>query len=93
MYQPKRHLQRKIAGAEAMFIALACDDLRLNPLRGDRAVWWSVRASGNRRLVFLSEDGEAMDVDLFDYHCWGGERTMSESRSAGNSTPRHNLRM
>ncbi|MCY4192010.1 MAG: hypothetical protein OXD42_11955 [Rhodospirillaceae bacterium] len=29
---------------------------------------WSVRVSGNWRVVFRFEDGEAVDVDLIDYH-------------------------
>jgi len=41
---------------------------RLHPLRGDRAGEWSVRVSGNWRVVFRFEDGEAVDVDLIDYH-------------------------
>ena len=41
---------------------------RLHPLKGDRAVQWSVRASGNWRVVFRFEEGEAVDVDLIDYH-------------------------
>ncbi|MDE0533946.1 MAG: hypothetical protein OXI01_21230 [Albidovulum sp.] len=28
----------------------------------------SVRVSGNWRVVFRFEDGEAVDVDLIDYH-------------------------
>ena len=36
--------------------------------RGDRACQWSVRGSGNWRVVFRFEDGEAVDVDLIDYH-------------------------
>ena len=39
-----------------------------HPLRGDRAGQWSVRVSGNWRVVFRFEDGEAVDVDLIDYH-------------------------
>ena len=39
---------------------------RLHPLKGDRAGQWSVRVSGNWRVVFRFEDGEA--VDLIDYH-------------------------
>ena len=42
--------------------------LRLHPLKGDRAGEWSVRVSGNWRVVFRFEDGEAVDVDLIDYH-------------------------
>ena len=41
---------------------------RLRPLKGDRAGQWSVRASRNWRVVFRFEDGEAVDVDLIDYH-------------------------
>ncbi len=41
---------------------------RLHPLKGDRAGQGSVRVSGNWRVVFRFEDGEAVDVDLIDYH-------------------------
>ena len=41
---------------------------RLHPLKGDRAGQWSVRVSGNWRVVFRFEGGEAVDVDLVDYH-------------------------
>ena len=40
---------------------------RLHPLKGDRAGQWSVRVSGNWRVVFRFDDGEAVDVDLVDY--------------------------
>ena len=41
---------------------------RLHPLTGDRAGQWSVRVTGNWRIVFRFEDGVAVDVDLVDYH-------------------------
>ena len=41
---------------------------RLHPLKGDMAGLWSVRVSGNWRVVFRFEDREAVDVDLVDYH-------------------------
>jgi len=41
---------------------------RLHPLSGDRRGQWSVRVSGNWRIVFRFEDGEAVDVNLVDYH-------------------------
>ena len=41
---------------------------RLHPLKGDRAGQWSVRVSGNWRVVFRFKDGEAVDVDLVDCH-------------------------
>ncbi len=48
--------------------ALAAGGFRLHPLKGHRAGQWSVRVSGNWRVVFRFEDGEAVDVDMIDYH-------------------------
>ena len=41
---------------------------RLHPLKGDLAGFWSVTVSGNWRIVFRFEGGNACDVDLVDYH-------------------------
>ena len=41
---------------------------RLHPLKGDLVGFWSVAVSGNWRVVFRFEDGNASDVDLIDYH-------------------------
>ena len=41
---------------------------RLHPLKGDLKGMWSVAISGNWRVVFRFEDGDAFDVDLVDYH-------------------------
>ena len=41
---------------------------RLHPLTGDRRGQWSVRVSGNWRIVFRFVNGEAVDVTLVDYH-------------------------
>ena len=41
---------------------------RLHQLKGDRSGHWSVRVSGNWRVVFRFENAEAVDVDLIDYH-------------------------
>ena len=40
----------------------------LHPLKGNRRGLWSVRVSGNWRIVFRFEGTEAVDVDLIDYH-------------------------
>ena len=53
--------------------AVSPDDLRipgyrLHPLTGGLAGHWSIRVSGNWRLVFRFEGGGAADVDLVDYH-------------------------
>lgn len=41
---------------------------RLHPLRGDLRGTWSVTISGNWRITFRFEDGDAFEVDLVDYH-------------------------
>lgn len=41
---------------------------RLHPLTGNLKGFWSVRVTGNWRIVFRFEDGAALDVDLTDYH-------------------------
>ena len=41
---------------------------RLHALKGDLKGMWSVALSGNWRIVFRFEDGDAFDVDLVDYH-------------------------
>ena len=40
----------------------------LHPLKGDLAGYWSVRVSGNWRVIFKFKHGEAVSVDLIDYH-------------------------
>jgi proteic killer suppression protein len=41
---------------------------RLHPLKGELKGFWSVTVSGNWRLVFRFEEGDASEVDLVDYH-------------------------
>lgn len=41
---------------------------RLHPLIGTRKGFWSVRVTGNRRIIGRFENGTAFDVDLIDYH-------------------------
>ena len=41
---------------------------RLHRLKGDMAGLWSIRVSGNWRVVFRFEDNEAVDMDLVDCH-------------------------
>jgi proteic killer suppression protein len=48
--------------------ALALPGYALHPLKGDLKGFWSVKVSGNWRIVFRFEAGEAYDVDLTDYH-------------------------
>ncbi len=39
-----------------------------HPLRGDWRGFYSVHVNGNWTIVFRMENGEALDVDLVDYH-------------------------
>ncbi|WP_366938030.1 type II toxin-antitoxin system RelE/ParE family toxin [Limnohabitans sp.] len=41
---------------------------RLHPLSGGLAGRWAVMVSGNWRLTFRIEDGDAILVDYQDYH-------------------------
>lgn len=41
---------------------------RLHRLSGDRSGFWSVSVSGNWRIIFRFDDGNAVEVDLIDYH-------------------------
>ncbi len=41
---------------------------RLHALKGDLEGFWSIAISGNWRLIFRFEEGDAFDVDLIDYH-------------------------
>ena len=41
---------------------------RLHALKGDQHGLWSVRVSGNWRIVFRFVAGVAVDVNLIDYH-------------------------
>ena len=47
---------------------MAVPGYHLHPLKGDKRGLWSVRVSGNWRVVFRFEGTEAVDVDLVDYH-------------------------
>ncbi len=41
---------------------------RLHALKGDMKGFWSLTVTGNWRLIFRMESGDAHDVDLVDYH-------------------------
>lgn len=41
---------------------------RLHPLKGGLKGFWSIMISGNWRIIFRFDDGDAYDVDLVDYH-------------------------
>ena len=59
---------------EQLDLALVIDDMRALPgnrleaLKGDRAGQWSVRINDQWRVCFRFEDGNALDVEIADYH-------------------------
>ncbi|MEB3219761.1 MAG: type II toxin-antitoxin system RelE/ParE family toxin [Nostocales cyanobacterium 94392] len=68
------NLEKKIRiRLEVIDAALIVDDIRLpgydlHELKGDRKGTWAVKVSGNWRITFSFEDGDAYDVNLEDYH-------------------------
>ncbi len=40
----------------------------LHPLKGDKKGFWAVKVSGNWRVVFRFENGDAFDMNHLDYH-------------------------
>jgi toxin HigB-1 len=47
---------------------MALPGLRLHPLKGELAGFWSVTVRANWRIVFRFEGRNVADVDLIDYH-------------------------
>ncbi len=41
---------------------------KLHPLKGNLRGFWSVTVTGNLRVIFRFEKGDAVEVDLVDYH-------------------------
>ena len=40
----------------------------LHKLKGDLHEFWSVKVSGNWRIIFQFEEGDVYEVDYLDYH-------------------------
>ncbi|MCP3933265.1 MAG: peptidase [Bacteroidetes bacterium] len=41
---------------------------QLHPLTGKWASFWAVKVSGNWRVIFIFEEGDAFKVNYLDYH-------------------------
>ena len=80
LYQRGDRSRVRADQAERLAVALAdLDDARrpsdldlpgyrLHPLKGDLREYWSIAISGNWRIIFRFDDGDAYDVHLVDYH-------------------------
>jgi proteic killer suppression protein len=59
---------------EQLDLALTLEDMRIPPgnrleaLKGDRAGQWSVRINDQWRVCFRFKNGDALDVEIVDYH-------------------------
>jgi proteic killer suppression protein len=68
-----RHAERLRLILARLHAATAPEDMNLpglflHPLSGDRKGAWAVRVSGNWRVTFVFEAGDAYVVDYEDYH-------------------------
>ena len=67
------HAQRLADILDRLHAAQVVEDMRypgsnLHPLKGDLAGYWAVTVSGNWRVIFRFEAGNALQVDYLDYH-------------------------
>jgi proteic killer suppression protein len=65
-----RRLRQILALLDTAFAAedMNVPGLRFHQLKGELVGLYSVSVSGNWRVVFRFENGQAIDVDLVDYH-------------------------
>ena len=65
-----KKVERIIANLDAAEIIshMRLPGYRLHELHGDLKGHYAVDVSGNWRIIFRYEDGDASDVDLMDYH-------------------------
>ncbi len=48
--------------------ALNLPGWNLHPLKGNLKGFWSIKVTGNRRIIFRFEGGNVFDVNFVDYH-------------------------
>jgi proteic killer suppression protein len=63
-----RRILTALDAATAVEEMAAIPGWRLHPLAGDLKGFWSVSVTGNWRLIFRFKSGDALDLDLVDYH-------------------------
>jgi toxin HigB-1 len=70
---PPQNAERIIRQLDALDAAKAVQDLNLpgfdlHELKGNRKGTWAISVTGNLRITFSFQNGEAKSVDLEDYH-------------------------
>lgn len=68
LVQRIRHILSLLDAAQSPSSIDSRPGFRLHRLKGGRAGQWSMSVSANWRIVFRFIDGEAVDIDLVDYH-------------------------
>jgi proteic killer suppression protein len=61
---------------------------RLHPLKGRLKGFWAVNVNANWRIIFRFVDGNAVDIDLVDYHLGTSNADDEESRTSGGTDQR-----
>ena len=69
----QHHVRRIRLILTALNAASSIDDMAfpgsgLHALKGNLKGYWSVTVSGNWRIIFRYENGDAYDADYLDYH-------------------------
>lgn len=67
-HAPKLRRQLSALNGASDIAVLDLPGWRLHRLIGTKAGYWSIRVSGNWRLVFMFEGHDASLVDYVDYH-------------------------
>lgn len=62
------HKLRQIHSVSALEELYEPPGNRLEPLKGDRKVQWSLRINDQYRICFAWRDGDACEVEIVDYH-------------------------
>ena len=65
-----KRLRQILSLLDTAFVAedMNLPGLHFHKLKGDRAGFYAISVSGNWRVIFRFENGQATDVDLIDYH-------------------------
>lgn len=66
----RERIQRRldVLDAASTIKGVKVPGFNLHPLKGNRAGEWAITVTGNYRITFRFENGDALDVYLEDYH-------------------------
>ena len=68
LHAKAQRLLDQINAAMVVEVLKAPPGNRLEKLKGDREGFWSIRINDQWRIVFRWVAGDALDVDIIDYH-------------------------